>query len=235
MKPIAAGLACALSVLVATSAATQSRGLREVRSWGTGGAGAMVAIPVGAFRDFVDVAGGLGGLVAVNLDRRGTVGLRLAGSYLLYGHEDRLVPLAGTGGLLNLDLNTNFYIASLRAGPQLVFGDGPVRLYTFGTAGVSYFATESSLGGSGCGCWGYPSTVNYHDAVLGLEGGGGLLIRLSHAVALDLGASYVRNGAVTYLREGGISQSPDGSLALRPVRSEANLAVVQLGMSIGFR
>jgi hypothetical protein len=235
MKPIAAGLACAVSVLVAAPAAAQSRGLREVRTWGLGGAGAMVGIPVGEFRDFVDVAGGLGGLFAVNLDRRGTVGLRLAGSYLVYGHEDRLLPLAGTGGLLSLDLNTTFYIASLRAGPQLVFGGGPVRLYAFGTAGVSYFATETSLGGSGCGCWGRPSSVNYDDAVLGLEGGGGLLIRLSHAVALDLGASYVRNGTVTYLREGGISQSSNGSLVLRPVRSEANLAVVQLGVSIGLR
>jgi len=233
MKPIQ--LALGLSLLVAASGAAQSRGLREVRSWGFGGGGVMVGIPVGEFRNFVDVAGGLGGVIAVNLDRRGAVGLRLTGSYLQYGHERRPVPLAGTGGLLGLDLNTAFYIASLRAGPQFVFGEGPVRLYGFGTAGVSYFATESSLGGSGCGCWGYPSTVNYDDAVLALEGGGGLLIKLSRAVALDLGASYVRNGPVTYLREGGISRAADGSLVLRPVRSEANLAVAQLGVVIGLR
>jgi len=228
-------LALGLSMLVAASSAAQYRGLREVRSWGFGGGGVMVGIPVGEFRNFVDVAGGLGGLIAVNLDRRGTVGLRLTGSYLQYGHERRPVPLAGSGGLLDLNLNTAFYIASLRAGPQFVFGEGPVRLYGFGTAGVSYFATESSLGGSGCGCWGYPTTVNYDDAVLALEGGGGLLIKLSRAVALDLGASYVRNGPVSYLREGSISRAADGSLVLRPVRSEANLAVVQLGVAIGLR
>src|SRR5437773_600662 len=202
---------------------------------GFGGGGVMVGIPVGEFRNFVDVAGGLGGVIGVNLDRRGSVGLRLTGSYLQYGHERRPVALAGTGGLLGLDLNTAFYIASLRAGPQFVFGEGPVRLYGFGTAGVSYFATETSLGGSGCGCWGYPSTVNYDDAVLALEGGGGLLIKLSRAVALDLGASYVRNGPVTYLREGSISRAADGSLVLRPVRSDANLAVAQLGVVIGLR
>src|SRR3989449_924575 len=167
--------------------------------------------------------------------RGGTVGRRPTGSSLQYGHERRPVALAGTGGLLGLDLNTAFYIASLRAGPQFVFGEGPVRLYGFGTAGVSYFATETSLGGSGCGCWGYPSTVNYDDAVLALEGGGGLLIKLSRAVPLDLGASYVRNGPVTYLREGSISPAAHGSLVLRPVRSEANLAVAQLGVVIGLR
>src|SRR2546426_3957570 len=231
MKPVQ--LALGLSLLVAASGAAQSRGLREVRSWGFGGGDVMVGIPVGEFRNFVDVAGGLGGVIAVSLDGRGAVGLRLAGSYLQYGHERRLIPLAGSGGLL--DLNTTFYIASLRAGPQFVFGEGPVRLYAFGTAGVSYFATESSLGGSGCGCWGYPSTVNYDDAVLGLEGGGGLLIKLSRSVALDLGASYVRNGPVTYLREGSLSPAADGSLVLRPVRSEADLVVVQLGVAIGLR
>ena len=58
---------------------------------------------------------------------------------------------------------------------------------------------------------------------------------MSRAVALDLGASYVRNGPVTYLREGSISRAADGSLVLRPVRSEANLAVAQLGVVIGLR
>src|SRR5437667_241270 len=132
MKPIQ--LALGLSLLVAASGAAQSRGLREVRSWGFGGGGVMVGIPVGEFRNFVDVAGGLGGVIGVNLDRRGSVGLRLTGSYLQYGHERRPVALAGTGGLLGLDLNTAFYIASLRAGPQFVFGEGPVRPYGFSSA-----------------------------------------------------------------------------------------------------
>src|SRR2546422_935806 len=142
MKPIQ--LALGLSLLVAASGAAQSRGLREVRSWGFGGGGVMVGIPVGEFRNFVDVAGGLGGVIAVNLDRRGSAGLRLTGSYLQYGHERR-------------------------------------------------------------------------------------------PVALDLGAVHVRNGPVTYLREGSIPRAADGSLVLRPVRSEANLAVAQLGVVIGLR
>src|SRR5437667_11259301 len=152
-------LALGLSVLVAASGAAQSRGLREVRSWGFGGGGVMVGIPVGEFRNFVDVAGGFGGVIAVNLDRRGSVGLRLTGSYLQYGHERRPVALAGTGGLLGLGLHTAFYIAPLRAGPHFVFGAGPVRLYGFGTAGVPYLATEPSPGRSGSVFRCYPTHV----------------------------------------------------------------------------
>src|SRR2546422_443075 len=144
MKPI--HLALGFSLVVAVSGAAQSRGLREMRSWGFGGGGVMVGIPVGEFRSFVDVAGGLGGVIAVNLDRRGSVGLRLTGSYLQYGHERRLVPLAGSGGLLGLDLNTAFYIASLRAGPQFVVGEGPVRLYAFGQGGGPVLGTAGLLG-----------------------------------------------------------------------------------------
>src|SRR2546422_1216934 len=161
MKPVQ--VAPGLSLLVAASGAAQSRGLREVRSWGFGGGDVMVGIPVGEFRNFVDVAGGLGGVIAVSLDGRGAVGLRLAGSYLQYGHERRLIPLAGSGGLLDLDLNTPFYIASLPAGPQFVFREGPVRPYAFRTAGPSCFATESALGGPRRGCSGFPLPVDHAD------------------------------------------------------------------------
>src|SRR5207244_7237164 len=93
MKPVQ--LALGLSLLVAASGAAQSRGLREVRSWGFGGGDVMVGIPGGEFRNFVDVAGGLCGVIAVRLDRRGGRGLRLTGSYLPYGHGRGAVPLRG--------------------------------------------------------------------------------------------------------------------------------------------
>ncbi len=232
----AAGLALGLSFVSAVSGIAQYRGLREVRDWGAAGGGLVVGIPVGQFGDFVDVAGGLRGFLAVNLDRRSALGLRLEGSYMLYGHERRLVPLSGTGGLLSLDLGTDFYIASLRAGPQFAWSEGRTRLYGFGTLGVSYFAAETALRGCDWGCGGFPSTINFDDAALALEGGGGVLITLTrgrHPVSLDLGASYVRNGTVRYLREGSISQNPDGSFTIRPVQSEANLVTLQLGVAIG--
>src|SRR2546422_10207833 len=87
MKPVQ--LALGLSLLVAASGAAQSRGLREVRSWGFGGGDVMVGIPVGEFRNFVDVAGGLGGGIARSLDRRGAVGPRVPAPHLPFGPAPR--------------------------------------------------------------------------------------------------------------------------------------------------
>src|SRR5256886_11396259 len=67
-----------------------------------------------------------------NLDGRGAVALRFDGAYLQYGNEDRPLALAGSGGLVSLDMNTSFFIASLRAGPQLMLGRGRGRAYGFG-------------------------------------------------------------------------------------------------------
>jgi hypothetical protein len=231
----AAGLVLGLSLTGAAAGAGQ---LREVRSWGMGGLGLLVGLPVGQFRSFVDVAGGLGGSFVVNLDRSGAVALRFDGAYLQYGNENRPISLAGTGGLVGLNMSTDFFIASLRVGPQVVLGTGRVRTYGFGTIGGAYFATRTSLGDYGCGCYNLASTTNYDDGALSLAGGGGLLIDLSrgrHPVSLDLGASYVRNGQVSYLREGSIVENQDGSFTLRPVRSDANLVVLQAGVTIGLR
>jgi len=164
--------------------------------------------------------------LTLHMNRRGTVALRIDGSYLQYGQENRPLPLAATGGLLAGAMNTAFYIASLRAGPEFVLGTGRVRPYIFGTAGVSYFATETSVGIC-CG------TTNYDDNVASFAGGGGLRIDLSRHMALDLGATFVKNGEVSYLREGDILSNPDGSFTLQPVRSEANLFLLHFGLSFG--
>src|SRR3989442_12638551 len=98
MKPVQ--LALGLSLLVAASGAAQSRGLREVRSWGFGGGDVMVGIPVGEFRNFVDVAGRLGGVICVSLDRGGALGPRLPGSLLQDGRQGGGIPRPGPGGPL---------------------------------------------------------------------------------------------------------------------------------------
>lgn len=223
-----------LMFLAATAGSAQRHGgLREVsgsrgdrHSWGSLGLALVGGSPVGQFRDFVkqNSVGGVNANFSLHLNRRGTVALRVDGAYLLYGNEHRPLPLAGTGGLLAGDMITAFSIASLRAGPEFVLGTGRVRPYIFGMAGVSYFATGTSVGFC-CG------TTNYHDQVASYAGGGGLRIDLSRHMSLDLGATFVRNGAVSYLREGDILSNPDGSFTFRPVRSEANLSLLQLGLS----
>jgi hypothetical protein len=233
----AAALALALTSGAAGAAAAQTPGLREARSWGGVGLGLIVGVPVGEFGYYVSPAPGVAGSFAVNLDRAGVIALRVDGSYIQYGNDDRPVSLAGTGGLVNLDMSTDFFIAALRAGPQLVLGQGPVRLYGFGTVGAAYFATWTSLRDN-CGCYDIATTTNYDDGALSLAGGGGFLIDVSHGhhpVSFDLGATYVRNGRVTYLREGSIVENPDGSFTLQPVRSDANLVLLQLGVSVGLR
>lgn len=234
-------LTMGLWLLAASVGSAQWRGgLREVRSrrdvrrsrtWGELGLGVSGGAPVGQFGDLVTSVGGVNANLTAHIDRSGTLGLRIEGSYLLYGNERRPLPLAGTGGLLAVDMNTAFYVASLRAGPELVLGTGRVRPYAFGTAGVAYFATKTSFGGC-CG------TTNYNDAVTSFAGGGGLRFDLSrrrHRVALDLGATYVRNGKVNYVPQGGIVANSDGSFTLQPIRSDADFVVVQAGLSFGLR
>src|SRR2546426_2859218 len=107
----AAGLVLGLSLAGAVTGAGQAPpGLREVRSWGTGGLGLVVGLPVGQFRSFVDVAGGVAGSFAVNLDGRGAVALRFDGAYLQYGNEDR--PLALAGDRKSTRLNSSHLVIS---------------------------------------------------------------------------------------------------------------------------
>ena len=54
-----------------------------------------------------------------------------------------------------------------------------------------------------------------------------------HPILLDLGATYHRNGEVTYLRKGSIVDHPDGSITVTPIRSEANFITYRIGVSIG--
>jgi len=225
------GLALAIALIGASSGAAQAPGLREVRSWGDFGFAVVGGVPVGQFADLVTDVGGVNADLNLHLDRHGAASFRIDGSYLQYGNERRLLPLAGSGGLLAVDMNTTFYVAALRAGPQIVLGEGRIRPYGFGSIGVAYFATQTSLDGC-CG------TTNYDDTALSLAAGGGFRIDLSrgrHPAALDLGASYVQNGQVSYVRAGDITANSDGSFTLHPVRSDANFVTLQVGLSFGLR
>lgn len=231
----AVGFTLGLLFLAATvGSAQRHRGYREVEnshrsrnSWGSFGFAIAGGTAVGQFSDAVG-ENGLGGVnanLSLNFNRRGTVALRIEGAYLQYGSENRPLPAAISGGLLaGAEMTTSFYVASLRAGPEFVLGTGRVRPYIFGTAGISYFATETSVG-SCCG------NTNYDDAVASLAGGGGLRIDLSHSVALDLGAIFVKHSDVSYLREGDILEQSDGSVTFQPVQSEGDVFLLQLGLS----
>lgn len=214
--------------------------IREVNDAGPRGplrlqAGAHLdlALPQGEFSNFVDAGYGLGGWIAFNLDRHGTIALRLDGSYLTYGRESRRRPLSPTVPFVTVDVTTSNNIYTLGVGPLISLSNGAVKPYLSASAGFAYFATESSVSGTNNN-QDFASSTNFDDFTFAWTGGGGLRIRVSNRrtpIYIDLGAEYQRNGRARYLREGSITDNGDGTLTIRPIESETNLLLLKLGVS----
>ena len=226
--------ALALSASVAAAQGTTSRPSQRFY----GGGGLLVAQPIGEFDDYIDTGFGLGAHGLFRLDRSGIVGLRLDGGFVNYGSQTKRVPLSNTiGGRIRVDVNTSNNIFFLAAGPQLMMPTGGVRPYVNAGAGVSVFATTSSVEGVDS-TEPFASDNNHSDVTLAYGGGAGLYIpvyRGRSVVSIDLGARYHSNGSVEYLREGSIRDLPDGSIQITPIRSRADLVTYHLGVSIGSR
>lgn len=209
-------------------------GLREVRDVGSAGINLAVAVPVGEFKRNVNVAGGVDVFGALSLGRGGAVAIRFDGSYLIYGDENRYIPQP----FYPVAVNTTYSIATFGIGPQLTVGQGPVRLYGFGTFGASYISARSSYRVDGCGCDAFASQTDFDDWQGALQGGGGLLValRTRHTpVSIDLGARYMYNGDAWYVTPGDVVPQPNGSVAIYPNRTPANLVVMHLGVTVGIR
>ena len=198
------------------------------------GVSAAFMQPTGEFERFVSWGGGVNLNFLAGLHREGILGLRVEGSVLWYGHEHYDVWVGPRVPRTSFRVNTDNFIATLGVGPQLTLGQGPIRPYGFGLAGVSYFATTSSVEGD----WGetWDTETNFDDAQFALGAGGGLLVQVggrSHPLFLDVGAHWTHNGQTTYLREGSIIDYPDGSAVIVPIRSEANHWTFRLGVAVG--
>ena len=215
-----------LTAGVVTASQAQWRGLREVEpSVGpVAGVDLYFGVPQGDFRQFVKSVGGFGGFLTVPVTRSG-LGVRLEGSMLFHGGN----CYQGCG------LETNSYIGTLRAGPQITMGTGQVRLYGLATAGFSYFATDVN-DRYGCGCYGYANSTLLDDFTGSWEAGGGLQMFLGRRgrVAIDLGGRYQDNGRATYLTNSSIRSNGDGTFTITPIRTSANLVLYHLGVSFGF-
>jgi hypothetical protein len=221
-------------IVAAGAAQGQTPGIRPVTRHGVHvGLGVLLAQPTGEFSNYVDVGFGLGAHALWEPDPDGLFGLRLDGSYLIYGSETRRYQLLP---LVDVDVTTNNQIAGLQFGPQLSVGRGAVRAYGYGQIGFSYFATTSSVEGSG-NIESFASTTNFDDFTFASSLGGGIRFQLTHGptpVALDLGARYLYNGRARYLREGSI-EVVGTDVTITPVESQTNLILYQLGVSIGLR
>ena len=227
----------ALTLLLAAGAppaAAQRNGLREVHELGSAGLNLVVADPVGDFGRHVDVAGGVDAFGALNLGPGSPIALRLEGSFLVYGNDNLVVALP----YYPLAITTTYSIATLGIGPQLTLGSGPMRLYGFGTFGFSYLSASTHYDMGGCGCGAIATATYFDDWRPALRGGGGLRVMLGgrhNPVSLDLGASYLHNGSTWYVAPGGVVPQPNGSVAIYPAHTSADLVIVHLGVSVGIR
>jgi len=197
------------------------------------GGGIIFAKPTGEFADYVNIGYGLAGHAVFNPDPEGVFGLRADGMFIIYGSETnryQLVPL------INVDVTTTNQIAAFQFGPQVTLGTGSVQGYGYGQLGFSYFATTSSVEGSG-NIESFANTTNFDDLTFATSGGGGIRFRLSSGwtpVLLDLGVRYMSNGRARYLREGSI-EITGNTATITPIESETNLVVFQIGVTVGIR
>jgi hypothetical protein len=249
IRTLARGAFAAL-LLVSTTAEAQdtsgtARSLGLVTDAGEprlqGGLSFAVGQPRGEFRRYVDDGIGVAGHALYRLDRRGAFAVRLDGGLMNYGHETLRIPLNDYpgGGRVRLDLTTTNDIAWLGLGPQVMAPRGAVRPYLHATAGVSYFATSSSVSGRDDPYW-FAHDTNFDDTMFSWGAGAGVLVPVRRGarslVFLDLGAQYRDNGrSVRYLREGGIRDLPNGGLQLDVIRSRADLITWHFGVSVGAR
>ncbi|MEJ7811805.1 MAG: hypothetical protein WKG32_15445 [Gemmatimonadaceae bacterium] len=211
----------------------QRRAARPSRTFG--GLDLLVMQPIGEFGDFVDVGGGIGGHLIQQLDRRGITALRFDLGFVVYGSETkRFNPFPRIEAKINTD-NSIFFAG---VGPQLMVPNGKLRPYVSGSAGLSYFATNSSLEGADAGYEDLLNTTNFDDATFAYSGIAGLYIPFKskrRPVSLDVSARYQNNGVASYLREGSIIDNPnDNGYSVVPIRSRTDFVVYQLGVSIGF-
>jgi hypothetical protein len=233
-------LAATLAIAGATPASAQSSDLPSrtgpVRAQFD--IGLAVAQPLGAFREYVKIGGGLEGSFIWNLTRDGAWGLRFDGGFLNYGRETKRTRFSNTvGDRIRVDVNTTNNIGMLGVGPHLQVPHGAIRPYLHGTVGFSYFFTESSVEGVDDQL-DFARTTNFSDAAFTYGGGGGLLIPLrvkSAPVSINVGARFLHNGETSYLREGSITDNPDGTITISPLKSEVELMVYHLGVNIGIR
>jgi len=198
------------------------------------GGGLLLGSASGEFRDHVKEGGGLAGQLVFTA-AGGVLGLRLDGSWLLYGSETLRVTVPRGAGRLSDEITTDNWIGHLALGPMIMARSGSLRPYAHGFAGVSYFGTSSEL---------YPadpylpveSSTNHEDTAFSYGGGAGLLIPLGGGGnSLDLGARYVANQRVSFLKRGDIRSDGHGGIAFEPRRSAGNLLEFRLGIVVGGR
>jgi hypothetical protein len=191
----------------------------------------VAGVPRGAFNRYVASLGGVNGFVALPVGGS-PLAVRFEGSVLFHGGDSFYDNSSG------LMISTPSYITSLRVGPQIMLGGGPVRLYGLATAGFSWFASRVSFDGGGCGCSGYGDGRPLLDDVTGMwESGGGVQVAMGRRgrVRLDLGARYQHNEPVSYLNDASVTSDGNGGFVVTPIHTPVNIVTYHLGITVNTR
>ncbi|MBX6365145.1 MAG: outer membrane beta-barrel protein [Gemmatimonadetes bacterium] len=199
------------------------------------GIGAMGAAPTGEFGQQIDRAFGLGAFARYRIDAAGRFALRLDASWLNHGWDSKEVMLRSPlGGLQDVDLRSMNNLMFVQLGPEFSVPVGAVRPYVGASAGAAFFLTDVS-GERGVRDVSLVTTVEQHDVVFAYGGRAGVRIPISgnaRGIALDLGAEYQHSDEAEFLRKGDIVVDDAGTISLHPVRAEADLWIVRLGVSV---
>jgi hypothetical protein len=227
-------LALALPVVGASEAGAQERSSAALRSRFSAGAAAQGSEPRGDFGKNTNTGWGFSAHGLVRLDDASIVNWRGDFSFLTYGNSRRRIPLAGTGGLIQLDLRTSNNIVSVVTGPQLLGPTGVFTPYAAALGGFSVFWTESTVEGSQNNNTPFASTTNNSDAVLAYGGQAGLLVRVYNGrtpVRLDVGARLLRHDKVQYLTDERVREAFEQDRPPVPVRGRADFVTYYIGFN----
>ena len=169
--------------------------------------GLDLGVPVGEFRDYVDVSLGLGAGGLFHLNESRSLAVRADLSYVAYGHNKKARNLF-------FDSHTTNSILSVGVGPQFNRSVGSGRLYAFATTGFSRFLTEKT--------WSLTAGLKEFRPALTVGGGFSTDLRINGTIGWDFSASYRRHGTTTYRVPGNDTD----------IESDANVMVFRVGLFI---
>ncbi|MES2523627.1 MAG: hypothetical protein V4617_13060 [Gemmatimonadota bacterium] len=226
--------ALALVSLVGSPLAAQEEETRIPTGVLSGSLYGQVSSPRGDFGKNTGTGGGGGGTLILRIDPSAIFNLRTDLSFVTYGNSRRRIPLAGTGGLVQLDLKTSNNIFSMVTGPQLLGTRGAFTPYVAALGGFSVFWTQSSVQGTQQEQEPFASTTNSSDAALAYGGAAGMYIRVANGtrpVRLELGARLLRHDNVKYLNDQRVRDAFENERTPIPLRGRADFMTFYIGVN----
>ena len=233
IKTIILGTAAALA-LTSSGAAAQAAATPPLRETSriTLGVSGLGAAPQGGFADQLDHAFGAGADVRVRLDGKGRLALRFDGEALNRGWGGRDVEVPSpVGGMRTLALNTSSTVVLLEMGPEFTGSFRGTRPYVGVGAGAAWFVTDAS-GYVREGQFGVTTTVWQQDAAFVWGARAGMRLPLRGRTDMDLGVEYHHGAQADFVRKGDLSVDELGSIAIRPISTNADMLVFRAGVSV---